>query len=514
MIPRLRLEHLYLITALALGGFAVALLPIVPHDFWWHMAIGRDIARSGAIPTVDTYSWSVAPGTSFTYQSWLSELIFFWVYRSGGMAAIVWLRNTLFALTLLTLAADAQRRSGSWRLAALAAAGVTTLAINNVTMRPQSFSWLPFALYWTLLNSYRRGSLRGRSLLLLPLLMALWVNLHGAFVLGLILMLLIALGESFKTLTKRPDGAPVGRVWMLWLVCGLTLLATLANPHGAGVFGYVQNLLASSPVQSLVSEWQPLRMLSPFGVLFALSIFASAGLWLRSQRPIDLTDLLVWSAFLWLALSGLRSVIWWAMLVWPMIAGMLGTGDSRGSVPWSRRRPGLAINSIFALLVMILPLGVQPPLKALWNLPPTFRGLGAHIPDGVLLARGTPVKASAWLQAYRLPEGARLFHDLGYGSYLIWALPDLKVYVDPRIELYSLVEWQRYRRITAGCNYQQELREMGVTHLMLGHAEQADLIEALQQDTAWNALYDDAETIIYERTAAGGNVAACIQPQS
>ena len=130
MIPRLRLEHLYLITALALGGFAVALLPIVPHDFWWHMAIGRDIARSGAIPTVDTYSWSVAPGTSFTYQSWLSELIFFWVYRSGGMAAIVWLRNTLFALTLLTLAADAQRRSGSWRLAALAAAGVTTLAIN------------------------------------------------------------------------------------------------------------------------------------------------------------------------------------------------------------------------------------------------------------------------------------------------------------------------------------------------------------------------------------------------
>jgi hypothetical protein len=123
------------------------------------MAIGRDIARSGAIPTVDTYSWSVAPGTSFTYQSWLSELIFFWVYRSGGMAAIVWLRNTLFALTLLTLAADAQRRSGSWRLAALAAAGVTTLAINNVTMRPQSFSWLPFALYWTSRKCARQKSL-------------------------------------------------------------------------------------------------------------------------------------------------------------------------------------------------------------------------------------------------------------------------------------------------------------------------------------------------------------------
>ena len=177
-----------------------------------------------------------------------------------------------------------------------------------------------------------------------------------------------------------------------------------------------------------------------------------------------------------------------------------------------REYPSYA-NTLLALLMLLLPLSVQPPWKAYWPLPPVFAGLGEQVPDGVYIATGTPVEAVNWLQEHRLPGDARLFHDMGFGSYLIWALPELKVYVDPRIELYPLEEWLRYKRITAACNYNRELRQLGVTHLMLDQAGQGDLIEALERDTAWRQLYGDEQTVIFERTAAGTDDASCTSLQ-
>jgi hypothetical protein len=503
--PRLRIDHLYVITAIALGSFIISLIPIVPHDFWWHMAIGRDIARQGAVPTQDLYSWSLAPGTSFTYQSWLSEVIFYQVYQLGGLTAITALRNCLFLLTLLILAIEARRRSGSWRLAAFAVVGAAFLFTNNATMRPQTFSWLPFALFLLLLASYRSGNTPKRTLLLLPLIMMAWVNLHGAFILGIILAILTAIGETVKYLFHRPaDGSWRTPGW-LWLIVGLTTAATVVNPTGLGVFGYVRDLLTDVPSQRLVVEWQPLSIRSPLGGFFAFTVFLSAGLWVRTRSRVDMTDLLLWAGFLWIAVSGARYVIWWGMLTWPLMAGLITASTVR-------RAPILRAtfaNTCFALVLLLLPLAAQPPFKGYWQLPPAFRGLGTTVPDGPLMAPTTPVRAVNWLQEHPLPADARLFHDMGFGSYLIWAAPHLKVYVDPRVELYPLEEWLRYKRITAACNYNRELRELGVSHMMLSRDKQPELVSALLKDASWRALYDDGDTIIYERAAAGGNDADC-----
>jgi hypothetical protein len=502
----LRLEHLYPIAAVALGGFVVALLPIVPHDFWWHMAIGRDIAHTGSIPRVDTYSWSMPPGTPFIYQSWLSELIFYLVHAAGGLPAIVWLRNMLVMTSLTVAAVAAYRRSGSWRLAGLASAGIAAMTINNVTMRPQSFSWLPFLLFATLLAAYRAGRLRERPLFWLPLIMAVWVNLHGAFILGLIMLLLTSVGETAKLLLALPGMQSRRRVGFLWLIVGLSLLAAFLNPNGPGVFAYVFKLLTDPPSQGLVIEWQPVSVVSFVGLVFVVTILLYAALSLRMRTPPDLTELLIWIAFLWIAASGVRYVLWFAMLSWPAIAEMLAHARSGRA----RRTPPNLVNTVLASLIVLLPLSVQPPFKSLWPLPPVFAGLGPEVANGPLVSAFTPVQAAAWLQEHPLPPGARVFNDQGYGSYLIWATPAIKVYVDPRVELYPLPEWLRYKRIVAACNYNRELQELGVTHLILDRAGQPSLIDALETDSAWQQLYDDPQTIIYARVAAGAAHDACV----
>lgn len=496
---RLRLEHLYTIAALAIGAFVVSLMPIVPHDFWWHMAIGRDIARTGTIPRIDIYSWTMPSGTPFVYQSWLSELIFYWVHRLGDMQAIVWLRNLLVATSLLLIALDSFRRSGSWRLAALAVAGVSITTINNATMRPQSFSWLPFITFAILLTAYRTGRIRTRTLLWLPLIMAVWVNLHGAFILGLIMLLLTTLGETAKLVLNWPGVQPRRRVGFLWIVLCATILAAMLNPRGPGVFAYVLKLLTDPPSQGLVIEWQSLGVGTFVGVAFVATIMAYAALWLHTRTSPDLTDLLVWIAFLWIAVSGVRYVLWFAMLSWPAIAEMLARDGARRVRPTPQR----TLNTILALLIALVPLSVQPPFKAQWSLPQVFAGLGGAVPNGSLISAATPVQAAVWLQQHPLPSGTRVYNDQGYGSYMIWATPDIRVYVDPRVELYPYQEWQRYKRIEAACNYNRELGRLGVTHLMLNHIAQAELISVLKTDRAWQQIYDDPQTIIYARIAAG-----------
>src|SRR5262249_31598735 len=138
---------------------------------------------------------------------------------------------------------------------------------------------------------------RNNRLWLMPLLMVLWVNMHGAFVLGLALIGITFVSELLKTFrplgTKnneqrtRPalsvvetsteglidDGqqqidthsqfSVLNSQFFLWGT--LTALATLLNPRGLGVLSYVRNLLGSNAVTTLVEEWAPPTIRDPGG---------------------------------------------------------------------------------------------------------------------------------------------------------------------------------------------------------------------------------------------------------
>ena len=73
-----------------LAAFAATRAPVSDSDFFWHLAIGRDIAAHG-VPRVDVYSWTVA-GRAVLPDQWLGELLLYAAYAIGSWGGTIALR--------------------------------------------------------------------------------------------------------------------------------------------------------------------------------------------------------------------------------------------------------------------------------------------------------------------------------------------------------------------------------------------------------------------------------------
>lgn len=499
-LPLPGLEQLWLILVLTLLGVVIALVPTLPHDFWWHLKAGQLVAAQG-IPRTNLFAWSVPADQPFVYATWLSEWLFYALYQLGGLGAPVLARNLLGLAGFTLVALEARRRSGSWRLAALAALLAGAMALNNLTTRTQNWAWVPFGLYLLILGAYADRTGRARTLVALPLIMAFWVNVHGSFALGLALVALVGAGETLRSLLRQPQAASWPQLRALYLAGAATLAAAMLNPIGLGIFGYVMQLTTNPSNQGLIVEWQPPTPHGIAGVVFFASILVLLAVFALARRRPSLTDLLMICAFLWLAWGGQRHVIWYGMLAMPILAQCLAAPRA---TPARAARPRMVLPStLLALILLGALVAVQPPFKAGLSLPRPYTALFAAVPGAPgLFSADTPVAATAYLRAH--PSSGRLFNEMGYGSYLDWALfPATQVFIDPRIELYPSALWQDYVAIGEARDYNALLIEKyQVERVLLDRVVQPRLATALSADAHWQREYADDRAEIYKRTVA------------
>jgi hypothetical protein len=497
----LTLDHVWLAAALMLIALRPLLTPIPPNDFWWHMATGRAIVAKAGIPTLDSFSYTQA-GAPFYNQGWLAELLLYGLYQLGGVPLILIVQSVVIALAYGLLLRLCVIRTGRIRLSvALLLLTTLPLSFNNWIVRPQSYTFLLFVGFLTILTEYRMG--RKNRLWLLPPLMALWVNMHGAFILGLALIGITFVGELFKGLSRpknhpegtrqRTEGQETADVagnsqfsilnsqLILW--GALTALAVLLNPRGPGVLSYVGNLLGSNAVTTLVEEWAPPTIRDAGGLIFFLFLIVCVVILIYARRRPDLTDMLLFGAFLWLALGATRNVVWFGFVATPLLAVQAAT---LLPAPSTARRPSgsPALNaSLIGVLGLLLVIGLP------WVKP----GL-LPAPVGALLTEETPVQAVAAMR--REPARPRhLFHTEGYGSYLIWAAPEQPVFIDTRIELYPYQQWVDYINLGQANNVAELLHKYDIDGLLLSKQRQEPLIEAVRADPAWTLRYEDDQTV-------------------
>jgi hypothetical protein len=454
------------------------LLSVSPNDYWWYLRLGEEIASAHTVPLTETFSQSQF-GQPMVYHSWLSALLFFWIYALGGISLTVLLRGALLALTYALLWKIMCERGASPPLASLILFFSILAGSVNWAIRPQLFAYPLFVgTIWILLRWDKTRN--ARVLGLLPFVSLLWTNLHGSFV------LLFLLGGAALIFTVQPQKSSWWRQILnspLLLALLAAFLATLINPRGFGVWSYVKDSLAAVSNQAYSREWRPplnegWQMNLFFGwILFYLTL---ASLRSRTLRPLTA----VWLAgFGWLAFSGLRYGIWFLFLLSIATAELLADW----LVPRARRGIPVLDYAIGALL-LLMPFALLPDFRDSWwvDAPPA-------------LSVETPLAATAWLAEHpELP--APLWADLAYSSYLVYALPERPIWIDTRFEVYPPEHWERYKAISAGAwNWAALLDAEGINLLMLSKSEQAQLVLAVRASGEWDEVYADVNSLIFVR---------------
>lgn len=444
--------------------------PVTPQDYWWYLRLGEEIASTGAVPVIETFSYTQA-GQPIVYHSWLSALLFFWLDALGGITVTIFFGMLTIAATYTILWLMMREMGASPLLAGLISLATILPGSMNWSLRPQLFAYPLFAASLWLLWRWQEKD--EKKLWLLPFFALIWVNLHGSFV------LLFLLAGAALVFGKGERKQLLG-------VLAAIFLATLINPRGWQVWGYVVNSLLVPSNQSFSREWMPpvnegWQMNLYF--VWHLAFIAVAGFSSRSLSTLEWVWLL---GFGWLGLSGLRYGIWFLFIIAPLCAALL-VKEKKPDV-----RPSLPVmDFLLAAILLAFPLALLPNIRNAWwdEAPPA-------------LSRNTPVSAVQWLDAQPQLEDP-VWADLAFESYLVYALPERPVWIDTRFEVHPPEHWENYKAVNnAAWNWQALLDKDEIKTLMLSQLSQGDLLKAVEASPVWDECYRDDVAVIYAR--AGG----------
>jgi hypothetical protein len=461
---------------------SIALLPLIglsfmlavpAQDYWWYLRLGKDILEQGAIPLVDTMGLSRA-GQPIFYQQWLSGIIFYLVYQTGNAPLTFFLRAVLIGITYTSIWYLMRQYVGA-RTATILLILLGLSTSSNWMIRPQLFAYPLFMLCLFAVYEWQKGN--NRLLFLFPLSTFLWANLHGSFVLPFLLA-----GAAWVF-------GMGNRKYMLYAFLTM-LIASLLNPHGFGVWHYLVFIL-NNPSDYLFSvEWRPptnegWQMNIFFAWMLAFPLLASL-----SKQKLTWLEWILFLGFGWLAISGVRYVIWFMFLLAIFTAKLISEWTNIYiDKPIEKINP--RINTAIAMMLLLLSLVFMPGERDSW-----WKGA----PELYELST-TPVDAVEFLKTREDLPGP-MWNDYAFGSYLEFALPSRPTWMDARMYSFSLEQWQEYVRMANGDGWQEMFDREGINLLLLSQAAQPNLIRAVSTSPTWCEEYRDEYAVIYSRCEA------------
>jgi hypothetical protein len=483
-----------LVVVLALAGiFAMAARPSVDTDTWWHLRSGAWMVEHGQILTHDAFSLT-RQGQPWVNHSWLAQLLLYGLWSGLGYAGLnlgtALLVTAAFYLVYRQMEGSAYQKAFTLVLAA---------AASHVywSARPQLLSFFLAAVFAYVLHQFRW---RGRDRLwLLPLLMLLWVNLHGGFAIGFLLLLITLAGQVLSRVLGQTGAGVVGSAGLLKLA-GIILACAVVvavNPYGTTLYVYPLRTVSIGALQDFIQEWQSpnfhLREMQLFIWLW-LAVLAALGL---SRRRADLTDLALLSGFTYLALLAARNIPIVALLAAPVITRHAAEGMRD---LWASR-PRLAA------LLDPLPSGRTWPALNWALLGLVLLAVLVKAADASLVSTNeryqqsrVPLQAAEYLETAR-PAGP-MFNAYNWGGYLIWELyPQYPVFVDGRTDLYDDALLREYLRAALGQPGHVEVLDRHGINLVLIEAR-SFLDEHLRVNPGWRLVYADEVAVVYQRVMA------------
>jgi hypothetical protein len=445
-----------LLVFIVLGAFAW--ITPAQNDTWWHLRSGREMWETGSLLRTEGFSHT-AFGADFHNYWWLSQLAFYALFMIGGPVLLTVVAG---ACAFAAVIGSWRLMRGSWevRLVILLFMSVSTLP--EWAVRPQVISLALLVLTAHLVMRDRIGWL--------PLICAIWANAHPQVVFGVMMAGAAALEALVWSRTRFKRDA---------LIAVCCAAAVMISPGGWHYWPEAFRTVSVSHLVQLQEYRAPLDAGSiPFWIAVAVlgvtvvSRRASLSGWRRGERILLIAAVLLAVA----SFGAARNIAFFAVIAAPVVSWLLSSFEPvkvRALRPVDRFA---YVMVVMALVVAALAVGTR------WR-------------DGGVQLGWRPLSASIIAAVDRCPNP--MFNHLEDGGYLMWALPFRPVFVDSRMNAYSLEFLQRSREADLRGDYAGLFSDYAIRCAVV--MTNSPLQRRLARDPSMTATYADNQRVIFTR---------------
>jgi hypothetical protein len=470
-----------LLTAIGLA----AMRAIDDPDFWWLLRAGRYMVETRSFPTTDPFS-ATAQGAEWLNHAWGFELLVYGIYALTGTTGVIVLQGLAASATFGVLY-GLLRREGigrGWCAGLLTLGALATHGFWDP--RPQLVTYLLLAVFARILADYQAG--RPAGLWWLPILTAVWANLHGGFLAGPALVALCAGGELVGWAagddTGRAGGLARARTLAGWSAA--SVVASLANPFHYHALLFPFQVMGDRASQAWIIEWASPPFGHPQAAVLLLMLGLMLLLALGTARPVPWRDLVVLVPLVHLAFQAIRNTPLLVIVATPILGRAVAACAEAhwAQLPRLAQR-ALSVGALgLVLSACSLVAGSSQPGRVLHAFRPTF-GAADTLPAGAV--------------EFLRREGRRgtLWNEYVWGGYLIWHLyPELRVSIDGRMAVYGperFAEHLAVAEVTPG--WQDVLARLDVTAAVVRSG--SPLVAALRA-SGWQVRYEDGTATVLD----------------
>ena len=367
-------------------------------DFGWHLRFGQIILSQGSIPRLDQFSYTM-PSYHFVDHEWTVSVVMAWIFDHFGYIPLVVLFALICIRTLYLLAEGFEKR-WTWLLLFLVAS--TFFAFIGV--RVQIITWMFLALLMRLLWQPKEWK---RWRYYIPLVFLLWANMHGGFAGGFIIMTIFLIGNGIekKSFDKKD-----------FFVILLSFFATFINPFGYHLWEEVFRSLTDSSLHAIIQEWAPAVYFPTMA--FWIYVALSLSLVIIYRKRYTKTTLFLYGLLFLGGITSMRNIPLFLIVSFYPTLQAVGFLEKEAKSYKHGIERFLKAYVGFTMLCLFL---VLPQIGMF------FYGV-ATADKG---KPGYPAGAIAYLRK-NTPDN-QIFSSYNWGGYLIWKLPEKKVFIDGRM---------------------------------------------------------------------------------
>ena len=482
-------------TLIGLVFIMMASRPLWHTDLWDHLNYGDQILKTGVVSSTEPLM-RLCRGVSMVNIPWLAQVGLAALNASFGLTSLQFVYAIMIALSLALVAYRTVKMSKS-TLGGILAAGIF-FKVNLdqlLVIRPQLAGVVFYCVIvaWMLgRNKHNRASWIG-----LPILFALWANIHGSFSMGLLLMGFAGIGRfgDVLAISKSLRVALLDREFhRTILLTQLCAAAVLLNPAGIGIYPEVMNVAGNPNIESMF-EWDALTLRTAQGQSAAAAALLACFAIKLSPRRMHCGEMLAFVATGLLAAWSARMLNWWAPLA-GIITGTHLIAGMRQSTKWLQNpQPGkgtglmtLVNGGILWILFALTPFGIQL--------------VHGRVPEANrLVSVETPLATVAFLDSMEtIPRGIS-FVPAEWAGYVMNRGPkSLEPMVNLHVHVTPEQVWNDYIRIINGpSDWDGLMNEYGINLAVIDKIRQPALLKKFKESTDWKANYEDRQAAIFVR---------------